>query len=117
MRNRRGVALLEVLIAMTILSVAAVSLITVLAQATRSLDSARRVETEARDASRLMETTALWTRDDLDRHLGSRVQGPWRMHVTRPLASLYVVSISDSTERRELLRTSLFRPANADAPR
>lgn len=102
---------------MTILSVAAIGLMTMLAQATNALGNARRAETETRAVNRLLQAAALWTRDDLDRHLGSRSQGTWRMRVERPFPALYVVSITDSTERRELLRTSLFRPVDANGQR
>ena len=102
---------------MTILAVAAVTLMTLLAQATNSLDRTRRIESETRAVNRLMHAAALWSREDLDRHLGSRSQGVWRMRVERPLPALYTVTISDSTEARELLRTSLFRPAESDAAR
>ena len=67
-----------------------------------------------RDASALLEAVALWPRADLDRHLGDRPQGAWRMQVDRPTPTLYVIVLADSTNRRELLRTTLYRPQPAD---
>ena len=57
---------------------------------------------------------SLWPREDLDRRLGERAQGPWRLTITRPAPTLYVVSLADSASGgaagAELLTTTLYRP-------
>ena len=80
------------------------------AESVTAVRSAREADVEMRSATAFMEAVALWTRDDLDRRLGDRPQGPWRMTVGRPLPTLYTVALADSATRRILLRTSLFRP-------
>ncbi len=113
-RQRRGAALLEVVIALTVLAIAAITLMTLTAESLVSVRRAREADKEFRDASAFLEAVALWTRADLDRHLGTRTQGHWRMRVDRPAATLYAVVLTDSTEARELLRTSLFRPDSSN---
>lgn len=107
---RAGAALLEVLVAMTILATAGATVVAFANDAAQTLQRARETETEMRHASALLDAVALWPREDLDRHLGSHAQGPWRMRVDRPTPTLYNVRLTDSTESRELLQTTLFRP-------
>ena len=85
----------------------------------QGIDSARRAEaaeTEIRRASAFMDAIALWPRADLDRHLGDRAEGPWRLIIDRPVPTLYLVVLTDSLSRRELLRTALYRPEPHGAP-
>ena len=82
---RAGAVLLEVIIALAILATAGATI------------------------------TALWPRADLDRHLGERTQGHWRMRVDRPTPTLYVVTLTDGASNVELLRTALFRPEPSHA--
>ena len=110
MRRRSGVALLEALIALAILGIAGVSIVVFAIDAGRTVQRAREADGEIRRAGALFDAVALWPRADLDRHLGSRPQGPWRLRVDRPLPTLYTVVLTDSTEAREILRTSLYRP-------
>lgn len=117
--SRRGVALLEVLAALTILAVAGTSMIALGAENVRALSRARDTEAEMRRANALMEAVALWTRDDLDRRLGDRPQGHWRLRIVRPVETLYEITLLDSAGTRVLLSTALFRrpvpEVNADA--
>lgn len=109
-RNESGAGLLEVIAAVAILSIAAVTAVTASAESVNAVRRAREADVELRTAAAFLEAVALWTRDDLDRHLGDRPQGTWRMTVGRPLPTLYTVALSDSATGRILLRTSLFRP-------
>ena len=70
----------------------------------------RRAEGAMRAANALFDAVSLWSRDDLDRHLGNRPQGAWLMRVDRPAPTLYVATLTDTATHVELLRTSLFRP-------
>ncbi|MFN2397815.1 MAG: hypothetical protein ABR543_04115 [Gemmatimonadaceae bacterium] len=118
-RTRPGSALLEVMIALVILGFASSSILVLTSQSIRAVTQAREADERLRDASAFFDAVALWTRDDLDRHLGVRAQGPWSMRVVRSSPTLYVVSLADTgqTERREgggdgrmILMTALFRP-------
>jgi hypothetical protein len=108
--RRTGAALLEVLVALTILVTAGATVAGFASEAANANARSAARERSMRDASAFLEAVALWPRADLDRHLGDRVQGPWRMRVDRPTPTLYVIVLADSTNSRELLRTALYRP-------
>ncbi|HET7188380.1 MAG TPA: prepilin-type N-terminal cleavage/methylation domain-containing protein [Gemmatimonadaceae bacterium] len=111
---RRGVVLLEVLVALVLLGAAAASLTALALESGRATERARAADRETRAASAFLDVVALWPREDLERRLGSRHQGAWVLEVQRAGTALYRVTMRDSTGRRELLRTSLYRPDSAD---
>jgi hypothetical protein len=113
--GRRGAALLEVIVALTILTIAALSSGALASECARAVSRAREADARTRAASAFLTAVSLWTRKDLDRRLGDRPQGPWRLHIERPAPSLYVVVLSDTGSggpawSRARLTTSLFRP-------
>lgn len=103
--------LLEVLIAMAILGFVAASALSLAADGSSRAQRNHATEAELRDASALMDAVALWSREDLDRHLGRRPQGSWRMEIQREGDALYDVRLEDGTTARLLLQTSFYRPA------
>lgn len=115
-RPRHGVVLLEAIVALTILTVAALASVAMVRQAVESARRAEVTEGEIRKASAFMDAIALWPRADLDRHLGNRAEGPWRLVIDRPVPTLYLVALTDSLSRRELVRTALYRPLPPNAP-
>lgn len=117
MRARAGVVLLEVLLATTILALGAVGFSTLIAQSVHAVTLARARGEEIRRASAFLAAVALWPRDDLDRRLGSRPQGEWRLEITRTLPLLYSVTLTDSSRGRAVLRTALFRPDSVHVAR
>lgn len=108
-RRRRGIALLEVLVALVILTTAGAVIVVLGAETARAVERARTAETVVRDAAAFFELVTLWPRVDLDRHLGDREQGPWRLRVERATPTLYALTLSDSLGARVLLRTVVFR--------
>ena len=115
-RTRPGVVLLEAIVALTILTVAALASVVMARQAVESVRRAEIAEADLRRASAFMDAIALWPRADLDRHLGNRAEGPWRLTIERPVPTLYLVALTDSLSRRELVRTALYRPLPPNAP-
>jgi type II secretory pathway pseudopilin PulG len=113
---RSGVVLLEALVALTIIAVAGLATVAIVQQGMDGVRRAQASEAEFRQASAFMEAIALWPRGDLDRHLGDRSEGPWRLVIDRPAPTLYLVALTDSLSRRELLRTALYRPEPRGAP-
>jgi hypothetical protein len=107
---RHGVVLLEALVAITILTIAGASAVVLATQATEAVRRAREADTESLAGSAFLDAVALWPREDLDRRLGDRRQGPWILRIDHRWPELYVLSLRDSLHSRELLRTSLFRP-------
>jgi type II secretory pathway pseudopilin PulG len=114
-RGDSGAVLLEVVVAMALLAVAAIAAIAMAAEAGGAVSRARAAEARMREASHFMETVALWSRDDLDRRLGRRAQGPFVLALQRPAPELYLAALADTATGRVLLSTSLFRPDTADA--
>jgi hypothetical protein len=115
-RSDAGAALLEAIVAITILGIAGVSAVVMAADSARTVHHVREVDADVRAASGFLGAVSLWTREDLDRHLGSRVEGAWRLRVDRPTRTLYVVSLADTAGGPELVRTALFRPDTSHAP-
>jgi hypothetical protein len=107
---RSGAVLLEAIIAVVILAIAGTAAVTLVSQSTDAVRRARIVDAEMRQANAFFQAVALWTRDDLDRRLGERPQGDWKLLIQRPTPTLYEVVLTDSAVTRELLRTTLYRP-------
>jgi hypothetical protein len=110
MRRRDGAVLLEVVVALTILATGGVTMVALASQSMDALRRAHAAEDETARASAFLYAVSLWPRADLDRHLGERPQGHWRLRVERPLPMLYGVTITDSAGGRTLLSTTLYRP-------
>lgn len=110
LRRRDGAVLLEAIIALVILTVSGVAAVTLVSQSADAVVRARIADAEAREASGFLYAVSLWTREDLDRRLGDRAQGEWRLIIQRPSPSLYEVVLTDSAATHEILRTVLFRP-------
>jgi type II secretory pathway pseudopilin PulG len=115
-RGESGTTLLEVIVALAILGGAGLVLT---AEVRQSLAATMRIQAAERDvveASAFLEAVALWPRGDLDRHLGNRRNGPWRLLVLRSSEALYEVSVRDSADTRTLVGTTLYRSGD-DAQR
>ena len=117
MKRERGMVLLEVLVALAILGTAAASVVVATSESARAVKRARQADASLRAASDFLDAVALWTRDDLDRRLGDRPQGAWRLRIERPDLTLYTVALADSASGRVVLATALYRPAPPDAAR
>jgi type II secretory pathway pseudopilin PulG len=109
--DRRGAILLETMVALVVLSVAGASAVAMVAQSADAVRRAQAADAEVAAASAFLHAVALWPREDLDRRLGDRAQGDWRLRILRPTPTLYEVALTDSTGRRVILQTALYRPA------
>lgn len=95
--TERGIALLEVLAAVVILTIAGLTLVQFVAQVTASTRTARDREVEQLDEERLLVATTLLTRSDLDLRIGDRDVGPYVVMVARPEPSLYRIAVGRET--------------------
>jgi len=93
MRSGSGIALLEVLAAITILGVAGLAFVELVSGGTRALNEARVRETEVADQERLLTAYALLTRVDLDLRLGRHDVGRYFVEIQRPERTLYRISL------------------------
>jgi prepilin-type N-terminal cleavage/methylation domain-containing protein len=116
--DRRGVVLLEVLVAVAILGIAGAAMVVLAIDSGQAIHRAREESERLSNASRFLDKVALWERSDLDQRLGTRRQGPWRLRIDHPSLNLYLASLSDSVGERVLLETALFRPdiASTEVP-
>lgn len=108
--SRRGAALLEVMIALAILAIAGLSLVAAVNENLSSIVRVRERDHALARANAFMSTVSLWPSEDLDRRLGWRTQGEWRLRIDRPVPVLYEITLADSTGRHTLLKTILYRP-------
>jgi type II secretory pathway pseudopilin PulG len=109
-----GMALLEVIVAITILVTAGLSTVAWVSQVSDAVVRAGAAAAETDTASDYLDRIALWTRDDLDRHLGPRREGVWTVTVDRMTPALYVVTMRDGASSHTILRTVLYRPEVPD---
>ena len=107
--TRSGMVLLEVIVALTIFMIAGLSTAVWVQQTMLTVDHAHTVVAEVSAASDYLDRIALWPREDLDRHLGVRREGPWLVQVERPTPTIYAVAIGDSSLAQPLLHTWLYR--------
>jgi hypothetical protein len=113
-RGRAGAVLLEAVVALAILGGAVVTLTSLGTASAVALRRAAMSAEDARRASAFLDAVSLWSVDDLDRRLGNREQGEWRLHITREYPSLYAVELTDASGGQVLLRTVLYRPPPAE---
>jgi type II secretory pathway pseudopilin PulG len=104
------------LVALTILTIAGLAATAAVRQGADSVRRAEAADTDLRQASAFLDAVALWPRADLDRHLGDRPEGLWRLRLDRPIPTLYLVTLTDSSGARTLLRTALYRPVSPGTP-
>lgn len=92
----RGAALLEVLAAVVILTVAGLGLVELVAMQARVTATAAERERELWDEERLLAAHTLLAANELDLRLGSREAGPYVVTVQRPEAGLYRIAVARS---------------------
>lgn len=114
-RRRTGAALLEAIVALTVLAVAGITLLGVASDAYRAIELSAESERRLRDANRLLDAASLWPRGELDQRLGERPQGVLRMRIARTSAELYRVELFASDGEELLLATTLYRERGSDA--
>ncbi len=112
LRTERGVVLLEVIMALTLLTVSGLSMIAIVASGMESQQQVRMHEQELQAANRVLGAYALLTRADLDLRLGRRKVGEFQVGLQRPEPTLYRVGIApEQAPDLELLVTVLYRPS------
>lgn len=110
-----GVVLLEVLVALVLIATTGTAVVALVLQAEQAVHRAREAERRAARAHAFFQVVALWSAAELDLRLGTRAQGPYRLHILRPASGVYAVALSDSLAPAvPLLATVLYRPGPAD---
>lgn len=107
--SRRGIALLEVLVALALLMTAGTAWIAFVAQSRRSLELLRDRETEIREASMALARISLSERDALAVHLGvDRRVGRFIVRTSSVDRRLFTVTLHDSLSGRHVLGARLY---------
>ena len=95
-RAERGIALLEVLIALVILATAGVSLVGLLGAGLRGEQDARERERTLANEDHVLAAMTLLKRADLDRRIGRHDVGEFVVDVQRPERTLYRIAIAQT---------------------
>ena len=107
--DQRGAVLLETLVALTVLAIIGSAAAWTASDSIRAVVRTQELEGRVRLANRLLTAASLWPREDLDRHLGWRAEGPLRMRIDRPRPTLYEVTVTDGLTGAVVLHTVLVR--------
>ena len=110
-RNERGVALLEVLIALAILSIGGLATVALVDSAVRAQSDMAKRENSVATASRVMAALSLLKANELTQRIGDHQLGEFTVHVSRPQQALYRIALSEATvPGQEVLVTVVYRP-------
>jgi len=109
--NRDGIALIEVLAALVILSFAGLSSVTYVSAVAATQERAQEREAEIVRADRVLAEHALLTEQQLAQRIGARRIPPFVIWVDRPRPHLFRVGIApEERPEQELLVSLLARP-------
>lgn len=115
-RADRGIALLETLVALAILSGAGLALLDLISGGLRAERDARDRERVLAVEDRVLTALTLLTRDELDRRLGRHPLGEWLVDIERPERTLYRIAVSQAASPQvEDLVTVVYRRTSGDA--
>ncbi len=109
--NRRGVALLEVLMALALLGSAGLALVALVQGGLADVHRAVAEEASLGTASRVLTALTLLTREELDQRLGQRRIGEFAIDLQRPERGLYRIAVARwEAPGLPLLVTVVYRP-------
>ena len=115
--SRAGFALLEALVALTIMTTVGVSVVVLDQQALRAEREGAAEERIYADADRLMTALSLLRRSEFDQRLGTHDVGDLAVTIQRSEPALYRLSLAKiAAPERELLVTVAYRPAEVAGP-
>ena len=111
--GERGSALLEVMVALTVLAIAGLAIVEATRTALGATAAARVTEERLLDMDRLLRAHTLLDRRDLGQRTGRRAVGPYVFTIDRLDLELFRVSVGLPGEAPEL-STVLYRPGAGD---
>jgi type II secretory pathway pseudopilin PulG len=117
LRSDRGIALLEVLVALAILSGAGLVLLDLVTGGLRAERDARERERALAVEERLLTAFTLLKREELDRRVGRHPIGDLIIDIQRPERTLYRIALAQaSSPQVEDLVTVVYRREPRNAP-
>ena len=109
-RAERGIALLETLVALTILAAAGIALVELMTNGIRAERAAQERERMLAVEERVLTALTLLRRDELDRRLGRHEIGDVIADIERPERALYRIAVlQKSSPQMEDLVTVVYR--------
>jgi prepilin-type N-terminal cleavage/methylation domain-containing protein len=106
---RRGLTLLEVLVALAILGFGAAGWAALLSQGAHAVQIVRSRETEIQRAAQELSRVSLWSREQVAGHVGRNASNGLILVIGEAAPSLYDVAVADTVRGRVLLHTSFYR--------
>ena len=113
---RIGSALLDVVVALTLLGSSGVALIALVGQTARTMRAVAFTERETRLAARELDRFVLYDRAQLLAMAGRHELRDWSLDVEQVDPDLFDVTIARSDTGPPLLRSTVYRPDSIDAP-
>ena len=112
MTRERGAVLLEVLVALTIVTVTGLSVVSLLGSGVRAEQDARERERVLAAEERVLAAMTLLRREELDQRIGRHAIGEFVVDVQRPERTLYRIAIGQGRSAHvEDLVTVVYRRA------
>ena len=105
---RPGTALLEALVAVTILSISGIGMVTHVAQTIASVRSMNERDRQARAAAEELQRVLLWTQSELGARAGRTRTTCCDMDVRQLSPTLYRVALADTATGSFILETSVY---------
>jgi len=113
----RGVALLEVLVAMAILSASGLAFVGLVSAGLGAERDARARERTLATEDRVLAALSLLKREDLDRRLGRHALGEFAVEIERPEPTLYRIALAQAQSPEvEDLVTVVYRSEARNVP-
>jgi len=110
-RSERGIALLEVLIALGLLSVGGLATVGLVHASIRAQAEMAAREQGTAVAGRVLAALSLLRSGELAQRLGHRELGEFMVNVSRPEPGLYRIALSEArAPEQEILVTVVYRP-------
>lgn len=113
--RRRGSALLDVVVSLTLLGLSGTAMVSLLAQTANTMRRVRDTDRELRRASDELGRFATADRNTLATMTGRSIQHGWIITVTERATNLFDVEIADTITRSPMLHTTLYRADTTDA--
>jgi type II secretory pathway pseudopilin PulG len=111
-RRERGVALIEVLVALVILATAGIALVELVGAGLRAERDAREREGTLAAQQRVLAAFTLLKREELDQRIGRRALGEFVVDIQRPERTLYRIAVLQARSPQvEDLVTVVYRRA------
>ena len=114
-RRRDGFTLIDAILGVAILTLAASGLIALLRQTMSSTDAMIDRDRQVRAAGMAIASVVVRQTAWLDQHLGASRYQAWTLHVERRTAALYRITLADTATDVPWIETTIYTRAERDS--